>query len=136
MKTFSRPSLAHGQALLLSVLFLLFVLTGIALIGSRSSVQQSQSLVSAEKAAIAKTASAGCIELALNRLALNHAYLGNETIQVTSSTSCQIRPVIVGGNTWTLESSSTVDVQTSLQRAVLSSLSPVTISSWLDLTSF
>lgn len=127
--------LLRGNVMLVSILILLAVLLGFIMIGMTLTVGNQQGDTVAFNKALARQASTACLEMAMDKIGRNSAYTGDETISITASTSCLIRPV-VSSTTWTIEAEAVVANERSRERVVLSNLAPVTIQSWAEVASF
>ena len=125
---------AKGETLLISLLVLGFLTLGFVLVGIQSIIDEAQVSVVGENKAIASAAATACMEHALNGLALDVGYAGNET-RIVGAQSCTIRPIVSGG-TYTLETFSQVKDQWTRYRVILTSRAPVAISSWTEVASF
>jgi len=131
----SPPILLRGNVMLISILILLAVLLGFIMIGMTLTVGNQQGDTVALNKALARQASTACLEAAMDKIGRDNDYAGDETIEVTTSTSCTVRPVIAA-TTWTIEAEAVVSHEYSRERVVLSSLAPVTIQSWTEVASF
>ncbi len=125
----------RGAALLISVLILTAILIGFAVVGSRGFLQETSTLTTLINKKRAEALTAACLEEAFYRLGTNPSYAGNETINLNNS-SCLIRPLISGSDTWTIEIEAQAGNETSRIRVTLSSRSPIIISSWQTVLSF
>lgn len=130
-----RVHTASGQVLIVSLLVLGFLTLSFILIGTISLGDNAQVSVVMENKALADAAAAGCMEQAMDRLGLNISYAGNETLTVASST-CAVRPVIVGVGTWTIETWAHVGDQYTRYRTILTSRTPITINTWTEIAAF
>lgn len=126
---------APGQTLVISLLVLSFLTVSFVVIGISSLIEDSQANTALYNKTLAGAAATGCMERAMDKLGQDSSYAGNESLSVASST-CTIRPVIVGGGNWTLETWSQVQDQYARERAILTSRSPITISSWTEIAGF
>lgn len=135
MKSIFSRTTAEGQAMLISVLVLGFAALGFVLIGLATSSQASQSALAVENKAIASAAATGCAEQAIERLGLNSAYTGNETLTVGTQ-SCTIQPISSVSGTWIIETSAHIGDQFTRYKIVLSNRAPVMIDSWNEVASF
>lgn len=126
---------ADGQVLLVSLLVLGFVALGFILIGSSSLMNSQQTSVVLENKALASASAMACMEQALSQFAASAAYAGNVTSTIGTQT-CHIQPLSTIGTTTTILTVSQVGDQYARYQAVLSSQSPVVISSWAELTGF
>ncbi len=126
---------ASGQALLISLLVLGFLTLSFLLVGTLSLSDEEQVNLVLENKALSTAAATSCMEQAMDRLGLSSSYAGSETLSVTSST-CAVRPVIVGSGIWTLETWAQVSNQYTRYQVILSSRSPITIRSWTEVAGF
>lgn len=131
----SRIHLASGQALIISLLVLGFLTLSFVLVSAVSLSNESQANFVLENKELSAAAATGCMEQAMNRLGLDVSYAGNETLTVASST-CTVRPVIVGAGNWTLETWARNGDQYARYRAVLTGRAPVIIGSWAEIAAF
>jgi hypothetical protein len=121
--------------MVISMLVLGFLTLSFILIGAASLGNELQVNLVLENKVLSAAAATGCMEQAIDRLGRNAAYAGNETLTVASST-CMVRPVIIGGGIWTLETWAQNLNQYTRYRAVLTSRSPVIIGSWTEVAGF
>jgi hypothetical protein len=126
--------LARGNVMLISLLILLAVLLGFAIVGMVLSVGEEQGGTAALNKAKARQASTACLETAMDKLGRDAAYAGNETVTV-ASTTCSILAV-TSSTTWMIRAQATVGTEISRERVILSSRSPITIQSWTEVPSF
>ncbi len=126
---------APGQTMVISLLVLGFLVVTFVAIGISSLVEDEQATTALYNKTLAASAATGCMEQAMDKLGRDATYAGNETLVVASST-CRIRPVIVGSGIWTIETTSTVSNQYAKYRAILSSQNPIHITSWTEITGF
>lgn len=126
---------APGQTLVISLLVLGFLAVTFVAIGISSIVEDLQADAALYNKVLAGSAATGCMEHAMDSLGRNAAYAGNETLTIASST-CAIQPIESSTSTWTIKTSSQVGDQYARYLAILSSLSPVTISSWTEVAGF
>ena len=125
----------QGQVLLISTLVLSVVLLQIGLLGMIALISSSQSTSALENKRIAVASASACMESAMNRLARNGDYLGNETLMV-ASTTCAIRPIAGSSVPITIETRAQVGNQHARIRAMFSSRSPMAITSWVEVANF
>lgn len=121
--------------MIISLLILGFLTLSFVLIGNTSLNDEAQANLALENKAMSAAAATGCVEQALDRLGLSASYAGSETLTIASST-CSVRPVIVGGGTWTLETWSQYADQYTRYRVVLTSRAPIAIQSWTEIAAF
>jgi hypothetical protein len=126
---------AAGQTALIAILILGFLTLGFIVIGLTSVVSETQIGSVLQNKGLAITAANACIDHAMDSLGRDNSYAGNESLQVASST-CTIRPIIMATSTWTIETYSQVVDQYARYRTILSSLTPVTVSSTSEIASF
>ncbi len=124
----------RGNVMLISLLILLAVLLGFAVVGMTLSVGEEQGDTAALNKAKARQASTACLETAMDKLGRDATYSGNETITV-ASTTCSILGV-TSSTTWTIKAQASVGNEISREQVVLSSRSPVTVKSWNEVSSF
>lgn len=122
-----------GYILLMSVLITAVILFQFTILGLQHLARERQIFTAFYNKRLSHTLTRGCMEHAINSLGRLATYTGNETYAINGNT-CTIWPIIVGTNTWTVETSATVGQQTTRMVAVLSSRAPVTISSWQEVT--
>jgi hypothetical protein len=130
-----RPHAAAGQTALIAILILGFLTLGFITIGLTSVINEMRVGTALENKGSAVSAANGCMDQAMDRLGRDNAYAGNETLGVATST-CTIRPIITASSTWTIEASSQVGDQYARYRLILTSLTPVTVSSTTEVASF
>ena len=130
-----RSHVASGQAIIISLLILGFLTLSFVLIGASSLGDEMRVNVVLENEALSAAAATGCMEQAMDRLGLDATYVGNETLSVASST-CAVRPMIIGSGNWTLETWAQSNDQYTRYRVILTSRAPVTISSWTEIVGF
>lgn len=121
--------------MVISMLVLGAMTLSFILIGNMSLGQSAQVNAVLENKALSSAAATACAEQAMDRLGRNAAYAGNENLNVASST-CYVRPVIIGVGTWTLETAATSSEQHTYYRIRLSAIAPPVISSWTELAGF
>jgi len=80
-------------------------------------------------------AASSCMEMALQSLGSDNTYAGNVTLTLDGYT-CQIRPIYRQGNQWVIETQAQDAMHTYRQRSKLSSLTPVTVVSWVEVPQF
>lgn len=124
-----------GQVMVITLLILGFLALSFVLIGAATLGDEILVNLTLENKAYSVAAATGCMEQAMDRLGRNASYAGNETLNVASST-CMIRPVIVGSGTWTLETWAQTSNQYTRYRAILTSRAPITIDSWAEVGGF
>lgn len=125
----------RGAALIISVLILATILLGLAVLGSIRSSYETVNLTATQNKKAAEALAVACMEHAMDTLGRNENYGGNEVVTIGSRT-CTVRPIIVGANTWTIETQASVSIQWARYRAVLTSRAPVVIDSWEEVASF
>lgn len=123
-----------GFTLVVSVMLIAAVLLGLAVTAARTLHGSLSSGTSIEGWDDAKALAEGCAETALWRLNENQTYTGNETITIEGA-PCTIRPV-TGSSPWIVETEAAANGRTYRLRVTVTSLSPVTVSSWDRVTSF
>lgn len=124
--------LPRGSILLTSILILGAVLLSATLTISNSLIENSAQQSSHENKTQAEALANACLEHAINALALDAAYAGNETVTL-GTLSCAVLPIQVQGSTYTLSGRATVSNQTVTMAATLSARAPPTISSWQEI---
>lgn len=79
-----------------------------------------------------------CVEVAINKLKLNTAYTGNETVTVGTTGSCQILTITGSGNSnRVIQATSTLNNTTRKVVVTLTTVNPTTmISSWQEVADF
>lgn len=117
--------------MLVSMVIIGTILFMIAAVSARQVQDGFFSSIDLGQQAAAQALAEGCMEVALVRLATDSAYTGNETVEIGEE-MCTIR-TISGG---IVEVEAEVNDRYYRLRAVLSSLSPVTIDSWQKVDSF
>jgi hypothetical protein len=135
MTLIMRYRTAAGQTALIAMLILGFLTLGFVIIGLSSVISEMRTGSALENKGLASSAANGCLDEAIDKLGRDHEYVGNETLTIASST-CVIRPIISTTSTWTIETSSQVSDQYARYRVILSSLTPVTVSSTKEVISF
>ena len=126
----------RGFTLIVSVAIVATVLLLVALSSSRFLIQQLSSSVGLEDHLMAKYLAEGCAEAALASLAADPAvYVGNETLTIGGQ-SCIIETITTVGSVTTIDTEATVSTRVYRVEVLLSSLDPMTISSWQRVTSF
>ena len=125
---------ARGNVMLISLLILLSILLGFAILGMTMTVGQEQGGTVNLNKVIARQASTACLETAMDKLGRDASYAGNETITVASST-CQILGV-TSSTVWIISAQAIVGNERSKEQVVLSSRSPITVKSWKEVSSF
>lgn len=125
----------HGGAMITTLLILTAIMVGFLLAGLFASVREKEGILETDYTSVAEQAANACGEAAIDRLGRDEAYAGNESIQVSSNVSCQIRPIIFSG-TWTIQTTATVNGRVANYQIVLNGRSPVDISSWQKVQNF
>lgn len=121
--------------MLISIIVLATVMLGFAISASFTSTQELQTLTSLQNKKIAASLAAACMEHAIDRLGRNSEYGGGETIGI-SGLSCTVRPITLGGPTWTIETEANTGNQWARYRVVLSERAPPEIASWEEVPTF
>lgn len=116
--------------MLLSTLILGTILLSITIAGFDALFYEREANRAHEQKAQAMALASGCMEYAMQRLGQVASYQGNESYVVDGQT-CTIFPIETGTG-WTLKTAVTVEEHTARLQVVLSSRSPVTISSWQE----
>lgn len=124
-----------GNALLISLIVLSAMMLGFALLGATIASENVQNDASKEQKAIASASAQACMDLALQQLAVNISYAGNQNNDI-DGTACTIRPIIHIGGQWNVDTSATFGRQTARYRTVLTGLNPLVVATQTELGSF
>ncbi len=121
--------------MLTMVLLLGVLLLAVTVAGSVTLVEEGQETIGYKNKQLARALATGCMEHALNQLARDAAYAGNE-VYILGSTPCTIYPVTVSGGIWTIGVRIDVGMQTMRVKVTLTSQTPIRIDSWREVASW
>jgi len=126
---------ASGFILYITVMVLSALMLGFALLGSYMAQARSRTdMGQMQKSSVGFVASS-CMEVALQNLGSDNTYTGNATLALDGY-SCQIRPIYKQNNQWVVETQAQDGMHTYRQRSRLSSLTPMTVISWVEVPQF
>lgn len=126
---------APGFILYVTVMVLSALMLGFALLGSYMAQARSRIDIGQTQKSSVGLAASSCMEVALQSLGSDNTYTGNVTLDVDGY-SCQIRPVYRQDNQWVIETQAQDGAHTYRQRCKLSSLTPMTVVSWIEIPQF
>lgn len=130
----TRPS---GFVALISVLIIsaicLLIGSGLLL----RAIDEGNIAIVADQASRAEAAATFCAEEALIQLQQNKFYTGNVTVTTNGGDTCRIRLIVKSGNSYSLQTTSTVMGATRKLNISITTLKPhMKISSWQDVAEF
>ena len=124
-----------GGVMIITLMILLAILLGFAFIGAITLRNEQEGVLTSMYEKRARAAATACMEKAIDRLGRDGDYTGDETVDLGSGNWCTIRS-IQAGETWTIETESSIHTAATRLRAVLLSRNPVVIDSWEEVASF
>jgi hypothetical protein len=131
-----KKSQQQGYMTLISVLTISAVGVAITLTLLILGTSASQSSFAGEQEAQARALAHGCVELALETIKTSSSYTGTTVVSPFGEGSCQYVVTDTGGNARDIDATATVDDITQRVKATLTNVSPIVVSSWLDVASF
>ena len=123
----------HGFVMLMTVLILGTLLLAVTVIGSLTSIKEGQENIGYQNKQFAKAVATGCMEHALNQLARNATYAGNE-IYTIGTVPCTIYPITISGGNWIIGVQVDMGIQTAKLKTTLTSQAPIRIGSWQEVS--
>lgn len=123
-----------GSVMLLSTLMMGVILLSVTIAGFNALFYERSANTAHEQHAQALALATGCMEYAMQRLGQEASYQGNQTYLIDGQT-CTILP-IEATSVWMIRTQVTFQQHTARLRVVLSSRSPVTVTSWQEGATF